>query len=292
MHVPTIGYGFTWSSAVFRDWWLKMYGRKMRKGDTISEADALAVLKAMIEVEYAPPVDVAFAGRPPQIREPGYSMVFNAGTGALKWKWAQAIVSGDLGTAFRLWRTTATTANGRSLPGLIRRRNEEADIAELGKWPGWVGNTATSAPATYVADVDIRQAQVWLEQLGYSLGAADGVPGPRTVEATKRFQTDHGTLKVDGVIGRATLAALQRTIDLRRKAGGTVAAGAAPAAAGGADKVSDGALTNTVDTVAPGTDAGWVGDLLLWGGLAVIVVSLAYLAWRYRDELLSAVRKL
>ena len=62
VHVPTIGYGFTWSSAVFRDWWMQKHGRKMQKGDTISQTDAHQVLLGMIAHEYAPPVDDKFAG--------------------------------------------------------------------------------------------------------------------------------------------------------------------------------------------------------------------------------------
>jgi len=39
-------------------------------------------------------------------------------------------------------------------------------------------------------------------------------------------------------------------------------------------------------------DLGWLGDGLLWGGLAVGAVVFAWLAWRYRDELVAAFKKL
>lgn len=35
--VGTIGFGFTWLSAAFRDYWMKTRGHKLRAGDTISD---------------------------------------------------------------------------------------------------------------------------------------------------------------------------------------------------------------------------------------------------------------
>jgi lysozyme len=284
VHIPTIGYGFTWSSQVFRDWWLARYARKFRKGDTISKADAHQVLLAILAEEAQRPVDAKFGQIAIHVLEAAYSFVFNAGPGALKWKWAQAIMRGDLRGAAALWRVTATTAKGKNLPGLIRRRAEEADIAEFDKWPEWVVGT-DAPPETHVEAIDIRQAQQWLNQLGYDCGDPDGIAGLRTVTATKRFQTDHGTLRVDGIIGPATLAALQRAIDLKGKGKVVIGGGGAVTGAGGLEQG-----TGTVDAAAP--DAGWVGDVLLWGGLAILTIGLGYLAWRYRDELLAALEKL
>jgi lysozyme len=287
---PTIGYGFTWGSAVFRDWWMGKYGRKMRKGDTISQADAHAVLLTVLDHEYLPPVQAKMPQAPMNVKEPALSMTFNAGAGSLGWKWAAACARGDFKAAAALWRTTATTSKGKRLPGLVRRRNEEADIAEFDRWPAWVGvgDIPATAPETHVGDTDIKQAQLWLSDLGYPLGRADGIQGPRTVSAVKRFQQDHGTLKVDGIIGSATLSALQRAVDLKRKAG-QVAAGGGVTAGAGATETATGAADH-VQT--PAGDIGWLGDLLLWGGLAVVAIGLAYLAWRYRDELTAALRKL
>ena len=284
--VPTIGYGFTWGSKVFQAWWLQRYGRKLRKGDTITKAEAHQVLLALLAEEYAPPVDRTLGSMAQRIREASLSMVYNCGPGALGWKWAAALVRGDLGEATRLWRTTGTTAGGKRLPGLVRRRNEEADIAAHDRWPAWLGTEVSHAPPeTHLQDVDLKQAQLWLNDLGYDLGRADGIPGPRTEAATKRFQRDHGNLRVDGIIGPATLAALQRAIDLKKKAGKVAVGGGATTVAGGAENA-----TGAADAVNP--DAGWVGDLLLWGGLAVLVVGLGWLAWRYRDEIVAALKKL
>jgi GH24 family phage-related lysozyme (muramidase) len=286
----TIGYGFTWASRVFREWWMAKYGRRMRKGDTMSQADAYDVLLKTLAEEYLPPVLAKMPRAPINVKEPALSMVFNAGPGALAWKWAQACARGDYKAAAALWRTTATTSKGKRLPGLVRRRNEEADIAEFDRWPAWIGtgDVADAPPDTHVDDVDIKQAQLWLNDLGYPLGRADGIRGPRTIAAVRRFQQDHGTLKVDGIIGPATLAALQRAIDLKRKAGQVAGSGGVAAGAGTVDQA-----TGTSDQVTmPVGDVGWLGDALLWGGLAIIIIGLGYLAWRYRDELAAAFRKL
>lgn len=293
VHIITIGYGATWASASFRAWYAANRGPgKLKMGDTISEREALDILKGMLDEEYAPPVDAKFQNQPQRIKDAAYSMVLNAGTGALDWSWADLIARGDTAAGLDRWRTTATTAKGKKLPGLAIRRNEEADIAATGKYPAWF-KPGTGAPETQTAQVDIRQAQVWLDTLGYSPGASDGVPGPRTVAATSRFQTDHGQLTVDGKIGPATMAALQRTIDLRGKGGSVIAAGGGGVVGGSAEGATGvGDAIKVPDTPIPVHNLGWIGDVLLWGGVAVIVVGLGYLAWRYKDEIAAAVRKL
>lgn len=290
-HTPTIGYGFTWASKVFREWWTAKYGRKMRRGDTITETDALEVLKLMVEQEYAPPVDAKFAGRKVNVREGGYSTSFNAGPGSLKWKWADAIARGDITTGATLLRTTATTSKGQSLPGLVRRRGEEADLIQFNRWPAWLEAQASSPiPQTVTYLEDIKQAQQWLAFLGYYKGEIDGIAGGKTVLATKQFQHDHGTLRVDGIIGPATLAALKRSKDLVSKGGAVIATGSGGVAAGTVDGVtgaSDQALPHTT-----GLEAPWLSDLLIWGGVAVIAIGIVWLAWRYRDEINAILRRL
>lgn len=55
---------------------------------------------------------------------------------------------------------------------------------------------------------DVTYLQQRLTEKGYSVGAIDGVFGPKTLEAVKEFQVDSG-LAVDGVVGAKTWAALQ-----------------------------------------------------------------------------------
>lgn len=297
VQVPTIGYGFTWNSKIFKEWWMAKYGRKMQRGDTISEADALEVLKRMIEMEYAPPVERKMPAAPVNVKEASTSATFNLGAGALAWKWAAAFARLDIKEGARLLRITGTTAKGKKLPGLVRRRSEEGDIAEFNRWPAWLGvPSSTEAPRTHITEDDVRLAQTILLGLGYQLGEADGIPGPRTMAAVRRFQTDHGTLKVDGIIGRATLTALVRTRDARTKGKVTTGSGTGGIVGGAAVEGSGAGKGVTIETPvtppASGVDANIIGDILLWGGLALIVVGLAWLAWRYRDELPAIIRRL
>lgn len=289
--VPTIGYGFTWRNPVFRDWWMAKHGRKMRRGDTITKADAYQVLLTILAHYALPEVSAKFRGAALHIIEAGCSAVYNLGPGSLGWKWAGAIARGAIAVGAELWRKMGTTAGGKRLPGLVRRRNEEADIAEFDRWPAWVIEENV-APETHVESVDVQQAQLWLNELGYDCGRADGIPGQRTVEATKRFQQDHGTLKADGIIGPATLSGLQRAIDLKKgtiktgaAAGGTVIAGAGENVTGAGGSVQ-------LPAEAPASDLGWIGDALIWGGLLIGAAVFAWLAWRYRDELVAAFKKL
>ncbi|MGE3772234.1 MAG: peptidoglycan-binding protein [Gammaproteobacteria bacterium] len=62
---------------------------------------------------------------------------------------------------------------------------------------------ATAAPAGYpqpAYDNVVAAIQNDLNRLGYAAGAADGVIGPRTSEAIRRYQRDHNLL----IDGRAT----------------------------------------------------------------------------------------
>ena len=54
----------------------------------------------------------------------------------------------------------------------------------------------------------IREAQTHLKNLGYAIGAADGVMGAKTRTALKSFQRKHG-LVADGKVGKKTIAALR-----------------------------------------------------------------------------------
>ncbi len=68
----------------------------------------------------------------------------------------------------------------------------------------------------------VAKAQGLLNRLGYKLGSADGVAGPRTVSAVRRFQKSH-RIRVDGKITPALLSALQRK-KARRATGKSLAA--------------------------------------------------------------------
>lgn len=54
---------------------------------------------------------------------------------------------------------------------------------------------------------EVKEVQRRLKQWGYFDGAVDGVYGPATAEAVKKFQRKNG-LTADGIVGKATYAAL------------------------------------------------------------------------------------
>jgi len=54
---------------------------------------------------------------------------------------------------------------------------------------------------------DVRAVQEALTFLGYSPGPIDGIFGPQTYEAVRRFQNDQ-RIAVDGIVGPETMGAL------------------------------------------------------------------------------------
>ncbi|MDI6878156.1 MAG: spore cortex-lytic enzyme [Desulfitobacteriaceae bacterium] len=56
---------------------------------------------------------------------------------------------------------------------------------------------------------EVKELQTRLAQLGYVVGPLDGKFGPKTDQAVRRFQQEHG-LKVDGVAGAQTIKELKR----------------------------------------------------------------------------------
>lgn len=66
---------------------------------------------------------------------------------------------------------------------------------------------------------DVRAVQEALTFLGYSPGAIDGIFGPLTNEAVRRFQSDQ-RIAVDGIVGPETISALN--IELRKYGGSFV----------------------------------------------------------------------
>lgn len=59
---------------------------------------------------------------------------------------------------------------------------------------------------------DVRLVQEILQELGYYEGVTDGIYGPLTVDAVRRFQRAMG-LVPDGIVGPDTYDALQQVFD-------------------------------------------------------------------------------
>jgi peptidoglycan hydrolase-like protein with peptidoglycan-binding domain len=95
------------------------------------------------------------------------------------------------------------TAAGLALPLLALAGCAEllAELPFLGAPPEQAERVATPpAPVAEPTRRDmVRQTQLLLSRLGYRPGAADGIEGPRTREAIRRFQADQGHL-ADGRI--------------------------------------------------------------------------------------------
>jgi|CXWL01.1.fsa_nt_gi GH24 family phage-related lysozyme (muramidase) len=130
--IPTIGIGFTMRSAAFRQWWaVNRRGAPFGPGASMTTAEADAVLKHLVAAEYGAAVE-AFLGPRVAVAQHVFdamaSVVFNCGAGALRWKWAAAAKAGDYARAAELLKTTAITAGGKRLRGLVNRRAAEARL--------------------------------------------------------------------------------------------------------------------------------------------------------------------
>jgi hypothetical protein len=72
---------------------------------------------------------------------------------------------------------------------------------------GRVRPSASSPSSSYASDASVKNAQLALNSQGYNAGAADGIMGPNTQDAIRRFQADKG-LAQTGTLDGATMNAL------------------------------------------------------------------------------------
>lgn len=258
--VPTIGYGFTLASRLFRDWWTKRGRKDLKAGDMIDRAEANTVLKTLADHEYGAAVLRRFGKLPQNQFDAVVSAVYNLGEQCLSWRWAAALAAGNVAEAARLLAMTGIRAGGRILPGLVRRRSEEAQLLQGGDY-GFNGHNSLPEP-----DPEVMRGQQMLARLGFKPGPADGIEGPITRAAVLAFQIEHPPLKLDGRLGPATLSELERAVGKQKGVAGTLICGAT----GAGVSVSNG-------------DA-WV-EVLGWGlalaGLAFVI----YLAWANRGRI-------
>jgi lysozyme len=267
--VLTIGYGFTMRSKVFAAYWKAKKGRGLKTGDTITREEAQIVLNKMIDEEYG--ADVAAKTRPQKQHQFGAatSVSFNCGVGSLTWKWAKALYAGTISEAAKLLRTTAVTANGKKLDGLVKRRANEAALLEYGIYSHTENHSESTASEAVI------EYQDWLYILGYlDADEVDGVPGKVTKAAVEAFQKAEGNLLVDGKVGPATRAALIRAVDAKR---------AGQASAGGG--VVTGGGTATVDAAQGGFDWSTVTSTALTVIIVVAVIAIGFALYNNRGKL-------
>lgn len=258
--VLTIGTGFTNSSAVFRAMW----GRKLKPGDTITPEQNLRILQAALDEEYEPPVEQAMPSDALQHEfDAVVSAVFNLGPRFTRWKAFQLWVEGKKKAAAEHWAKNYNKAGGRKLPGLVRRRKEEAHLFLTGEYTGIGEGTQREVRKVKPIEPDpvVKEAQEALKRFGFDPCDIDGWMGKNTKEAVLAYQKTHPHLTNDGIIGPATMAQLRRDAiavkDSVQKGGGVTA-------------------VSTIGAFFSGLPWGWIA-----AGVAIVAVG--YFAWRYRD---------
>lgn len=274
--VPTIGNGFTMGSKVFAAYWMATRGHALRMGDTITREESRKILRMIVDEEYGRAVARTVAPEKQHHFDGASSMALNCGTGALNWRWAKALAASDVKECGRLLRTTGVTANGRRLQGLVNRRELEARLIEVADYA--LGGPAIMVDSVSTSSAAIKEYQGMLAKLGYYKGKIDGFRGDKTDTAIETFQRDKG-LKIDGVVGPATRAALIRALDAKATNNSTAAA----ATAGGGGSAATDQVTGSGDITQVPLDM--LPDVLMWGAVAVGIVLGAFLVLRYRGKL-------
>lgn len=258
--VLTIGTGFTNSSGVFRSFW----GRKLKLGDTITRDQNRKILRATLRDEYEPPVLNAMPSKVKQHEfDAAVSAVFNLGARFTRWRAFQLWVEGKKKLAAQHWANNYNKARGRKLPGLVRRRKEEAHLFLTGEYAGVGEGGQRQARKVEPLEPDpvVKEAQEALKRFGFDPGAIDGWMGKNTKDAVLAYQKTHPHLNNDGIIGPATMAQLRRDAvavkDSVQKGGGL-------------------SLVSGVGAFFSGFPWGWIAA-------GVAAAALLYFAWRYRD---------
>jgi lysozyme len=234
---------------------------KPKAGMAITRDEALAILAADLP-KYERRVAAALPGASQPVFDGAVSFDFN--TGAVhRASWVRELNAGRREAARRALMQW-TKAGGRTVAGLVRRREAEARLIFAGDYGA--GAAGVAAPSA-----DMRAVQEDLAALGFDPGPIDGIAGAKTRAAVLAYQRRHPDLVADGIAGPATRASLSRDLAARK-----AVAGAAAAAAGTA-----------VATVA-GANAAGEGAPLLWGlaaGAALLLVLAVFLVRRYGGEL-------
>ncbi|MEJ8474589.1 glycoside hydrolase family protein [Roseibium algae] len=263
--VLTIGYGFTMRSTVFAAYWRAKMGRGLQHGDTITRAEADEVLGRLIAEEYGTYVRKHFGDSLLQTQfDAVVSVVYNLGPGALKWKWAAALKQGDLVLSAKRLRSTGTTAGGRKLAGLVKRRADEAALLQHGQYG--LAHVRAAGSGTGSGKEEVREAQTGLKRLGFDTGSIDGWAGAKTKAAVMAYQRQHPDLIADGIIGPATLAQIRADLVSLKKPASKVLATVAAASSGGG---------------VFGVPWIWVAGI----GLAALLVAGGVAAWLNRDAI-------
>lgn len=278
-NVVTIGAGFTNLSGAFKRWARSRWGRPMRRGDRMTIAEIETVVDLIVKEEFGAAV-VRYIAPTEQHHFDGATLAaYNLGPGSVRWDWGRALAARrivEAGAALLKY----VKGGGRPLPGLIKRRKRERRVIVYADYGSDAFPRFDGTPSLRVNEV-LKEYQGKLKRVGFDPGPIDGLGGPRTRAAVLAFQTDHPDLENDGILGRATMAQIDRALDARTKA--------APGA-GGAVVAGGGTATQTEQIAADAPR--WV-DMAIYAGIAaIVVVVLAALAWRYRVEIQHSGRRI
>lgn len=261
--VWTIGAGLTAASGVVAP----------QAGMVITAEEASRLLALALTRNYAPAVRNAMPAAKQHEFDGALSFHFNTGAiGRASWVEAWRARNQEGG---RKGLAKWVKGGRKVLPGLQRRRKEEADLITYG-----VYSASTALPkrrpgaaqiALRLSDAELAAARAGFRTLGYDPG-----DDPLFIDqaAVVAFQRDHD-LAVDGIAGRATLSTLQRRLDARRTSAQIVAAGGA------------GAVSNET----PGIGETIPDTVILTGAVVVTALGLLWLAWRYRDVVAAKLQR-
>lgn len=228
---------------------------KPKKGMVITRAESRRLMREALTRNYEPRVAAALETDQQHVFDGG--LMFDWNTGAIKRaSWVKLIKQGQF-TAARPRFMEWVRAGGKIVKGLVGRRGREWTLIQFGIYPSDKARPAVDAAETVAAD---------LAKLGFKGKPADAV---------RAFQAKSG-LRVDGIVGPATRAALQRAL-AARLANQTATGGSA-----GGVVVGAGGETGVQPDALAGVDV----NTALWaigGGVAVfLAIYLACLLWRYR----------
>ncbi len=264
----TISRGLTAASGVVRP----------VSGMVITQEESDRLTRLALTRNYEPAVVRAMAPGYPKRHEFDAAVLFHWNTGAItKATWVRlwlkrAWVSVE--PAFKAWNK----AGGKVNSVLVRRREREFLILRYAQYPARVKKPDPAPRGDFarivspVTAAEVPKLHATLVRLGYAVG-----PNQDAIYASgvRQFQQDHD-LTVDGILGRATAATIQRRIDAAAKGKAAVTGGATGVSGGTAIVVSD-----PVNQIAP------------WLGPALIVICIAWAGWRawqYRDAIASKIQ--
>lgn len=218
--VPTIGTGFTMRSAAVRKALTRLGITKLVPGKTkITAVQSDAIFAAVLAEEFEPAVVASSPkSRTQHQMDAAVSAIYNLGAGAMEWTWADLWRAGKVKEAAAYLGSHYNTADGKKLPGLVRRRKEESELFLNGRYAtGNAVKEATPNPPRK-PDAVVKEAQEILTSKGFNPGAIDGWMGEKTREAIIAYQKAHPHLEADGILGPATLSQLRRDAKALREA--------------------------------------------------------------------------